>query len=98
MHILQPKHFFTLATQYGIDSEQLALEKLVHLTPNTQCHPDLTVSTSGFIIDTSHLFLGASPDRAVYDPVDLQKQFGFFRNQMSIFCAESDPSASMFLI
>ena len=52
MHILQPKHFSTLATQYGIDNEQLALEKYVS-HQNTHGHLDLTVSTSGFIIDTS---------------------------------------------
>ena len=76
MHILQPKHFSTLATQYGIDNERLALEKYVS-HQNTHGHPDLTVSTSGFITDTSHPFLGASPDGAIYDPIDLQKPFGF---------------------
>ena len=45
MHILQPKHFSTLATQYGIDNEQLALEKYVS-HQNTHGHPDLTVSAS----------------------------------------------------
>ena len=73
MHILRSKHFTTLATLYGIDNEQLALEKY----QNIHGHPDLTVSTSGFIIDTSHPFLGASPDGAAYNPVDLQKPFGF---------------------
>ena len=76
MHILQPKHFTTLATQYGIDNEQLALEKYVSHW-DIRGHLDLTVSTSGFIIDTSHPFLGASPNEAVYHPVDLQKPFGF---------------------
>ena len=76
MHILQSKHFSTLATQYGIYNEQLALEKYL-LHQNTHGHPDLTVSASGFIIDTTDPFLGASPDGAVYDPVDLQKPFGF---------------------
>ena len=65
-----------MAIQYGIDNEQLALEKYVS-HQNTHGHPDLTVSASGFIIDTSHPFLGASPDGAVYDPVDRQKPFGF---------------------
>ena len=46
MHILQPRHFTTLATQYGIDNEQLALEKYIS-HQNTHGHPDLTVSTSG---------------------------------------------------
>ena len=41
MHILQPKHFSTLATQYGIDNEQLALEKYVS-HQNTHGHLDLT--------------------------------------------------------
>ena len=76
MHILQPKCFSALATQYGIDNEQLAIEEYVS-HQNTHGHPDLTVSVSGFIIDTTHPFLGASPDGAVYDPIDLQKPFGF---------------------
>ena len=76
MHILQPKRFSTLATQYGIDNEQLTLEKYIS-HQNTHGYPDLTVSASGFIIDTTHPFLGASPDGAVYDPVDFQKPFGF---------------------
>ena len=76
MQILQPKRFSTPATQYGMDNEQLALEKYVS-HQNSHGHPDLTVSASGFIIDISYPFLGASPDVAVYDPVDLQKPFGF---------------------
>ena len=74
MHILQPQRFSTLATQYGIDNEQLALEKYV---AHQNTHGHLTVSASGFIIDTTHPFLGASPDGAVYDPADLHKPFGF---------------------
>ena len=70
-----------LATQYGIANEQLAMEKYVS-HQNTHRHPDLTVCASGFIIDTIHPFLGASPDGAVYDPVDIQSHLAF---QMSIF-------------
>ena len=90
MHILQPKHFSTLATQYGIDNEQLALEKYL-LHQNTHGHPDLTVSASGFIIDTTHPFLGASPDRAVYDPVELQKPFGFLEIKCSYSVQNQTP-------
>ena len=63
-HILQPKHFTTLAIQYGIDNENLALEKYVSYQ-NTHGHPDLTVSAFGFLTSTSHPFLGASPHGAV---------------------------------
>ena len=40
-------------------------------------HPELTVSSSGFIISTIHPFLGASPDGAVYDPSNTVQPFGF---------------------
>ena len=65
MHILQPKHFSTMAIHYGIDNEKLALEKYVS-RHKTHGHADLIVSASGFMIDTSHPFLGTSPDGAVY--------------------------------
>ena len=76
LHIIQPKHFSTLSIQYGIDNEQLAIQKyLSH--QNTHGHPNLTVSSSGFIIDTTHPFLGASPDGTVYDPIDFQRPHGY---------------------
>ena len=76
MEILQPKQFSTVATKYGINNESIAIQEYVSFQ-NTHGHPDLTVSASGFIIDTSHSFLGASPDDTVYDPSDIQEPFGF---------------------
>ena len=40
-------------------------------------HPDLTVSPSGFLVNPSHLFLGASPDGAVLDLSNPSEPFGF---------------------
>ena len=76
MEILQPKQFSTVATRYGINNESIAIQEYVSFQ-NTHGHPDLTVSASGFIIDTNHPFLGASPDGTVYDPSDIQEPFGF---------------------
>ena len=76
MEILQPKQFSTVATKYGINNESIAIQEYVSFQ-NTHSHPDLTVSASGFIIDTSHSLLGASPDGTVYDPSDIQEPFGF---------------------
>ena len=39
--------------------------------------PHLTVCASGFIVSTSHPFLGASPEGAVYDPSNSLQPFGF---------------------
>ena len=75
MHIIQPRGFSMLATQYGIDNGQLAIEQYIS-HQHTHGHPDLTVSASGFIIDTTNPFLGATPDGAMYDPADIHKPFG----------------------
>ena len=40
-------------------------------------HPELLVIKSGFIINPSFPFLGASPDGAVYDPSNQDQPFGF---------------------
>ena len=40
-------------------------------------HPDLTVCASGFIVNTAHPILGASPDGAVYDPSSTLQPYGF---------------------
>ena len=37
----------------------------------------LMVSPSGFLVSESHPYLGASPDGAVYDPLDVHQPFGF---------------------
>ena len=40
-------------------------------------HPDLMVTPCGFHISATHLFLGASPDGAIYDPQQNDHSFGF---------------------
>ena len=40
-------------------------------------HPALLVTKSGFLVNPSVPFLGASPDGAVYDPSNSDQPFGF---------------------
>ena len=62
--------------RYGIDHEQLAIEQYTqHQQANG--HPELLTTKSGFIINPSFPFLGASPDGAVYDPSNQDKPFGY---------------------
>ena len=56
--------------------EPIAISKYVEYQKSNG-HPDLTVCASGFIVSTSHPFLGASPDGAVYDPSNSLQPFGF---------------------
>ena len=74
--LLQLKKFTTAATQYGINTESTAIAAYT-LYQHEHGHPDLTVSPSGFIVCSTHPFLGASPDGAVYDPSSIRHPFGF---------------------
>ena len=76
LRIIQPKRFFSHATQYGVENEQQALTEYV-THQQTRGHHDLTVSPSGFFISSEYSFLGASPDGAVYDPSNAHHPFGF---------------------
>lgn len=76
MKILQPKHFTSAATDWGIRHESVAIEQYVKHQQN-HGHPNLTVTSCGFHISKSHPFLGASPDGAIYDPSNLCEPFGF---------------------
>ena len=76
LQIIQPKQFSTPALQYGIDNEKLALQEYVAYQ-NAHGHPQFTVSSCGFLVNTKHPFLGASPDGVVYDSSDTQQPFGF---------------------
>ena len=76
LRILQPKKFSTPATRYGIENEQAALERYITFQ-RTNGHPDITVSPSGFHINSECPYLGASPDGSVYDPSNTQQPFGF---------------------
>ena len=62
--------------KYGIENEKLALEAYVTWQHN-HGHPDLIMSSSGFLINPLYSFLGASPDGAVHDPSDVDAPFGF---------------------
>jgi len=76
LSILQPTNFTSDAMKYGIDNEKVALEQYVTLQHQSG-HPDLLVSPSGFIVNPSFPYLGASPDAAVYDPSNDKQPFGF---------------------
>ena len=62
LRISQPRSFSTAATKYGIDNEAVAYQK-------THAHPNLMVTSSGFIVSTSNPFSGASPDGAICDRI-----------------------------
>ena len=73
IRIIQPKHFSTPA---GIEKEECATREYKTYQHN-HGHPDLVVTAFGVIINPSWSFLGASPDGAIYDPVNSQEPFGF---------------------
>ena len=76
LRILKPTDFTTPAMRYGIDNEKLAIEQYTqHQQANG--HPELLVTKSGFIINPSFPFLGASTNEAVYDPSNQDQPFGF---------------------
>ena len=90
LRFIQPKSFSTTATRYGIDSEQDAV-KAYTTYMHCHSHPELVVSPSGFLIDTAHSFLGASPDGAVYDPSNVQQPFGFLEVKCPYSVRELSP-------
>ena len=67
LRILGIKKFSTVATQWGKDHEQTALEAYVK-HQNSSGHPGLYACKSGFVISETHPFLGTSPDACVHDP------------------------------
>ena len=76
LHIIQPKSFSTRATMYGIEKEQIAMSEYITYQ-HSRGHPDISVSPSGFLVSTTHPFLGASPDGAMFDPSNILQPFGF---------------------
>ena len=76
LRIIQPKLFSTRATAYGIEKEQTAISEYIAYQ-RSRGHPDIAVSPSGFLVSTTHPFLGASPDGAVFDPSNTLQPFGF---------------------
>lgn len=76
LQILQPKQFSTVATKWGIQNEAAAI-KQYQSHQQSHGHTGLTVCPVGFLISTSHSFLGATPDGAVYDPSSPEEPYGF---------------------
>ena len=93
LRIIQPKNFNTAATVYGIENEGVAIKKYTE-HQQTNGHPDLVVSASGFHVNPAFSFLGASPDGAVYDPSDNEKPFGFLEVKCPYSAKEVDPTAA----
>ena len=90
LRIIQPKNLSTPATSYGLEKESTAIKDYVSYQ---QCHGHvgLVVAASGVIINPSYCFLGASPDGAVYDPVSLDKPFGFLEVKCPYSTRSSTP-------
>ena len=76
LRIIQPKHFSTPATTYGIEKEETAIKEYVSYQ-HSHGHTDLMVSSSGVIINPEYYYLGASPDGSVYDPTTKEQSFGY---------------------
>lgn len=68
-HVLHPKPLLLLphAIAWGIENEPVACKEYCKYM-KANCHPNLTTSSCGFIIDQVKGWLGASPDAFVYDP------------------------------
>lgn len=76
LQIIQPKTFSTSATAYGIEKEECAIKEYISYQ-HSHGHKDLIVTPSGVIINPTYSFLGASPDGAIYDPLNPQQPFGY---------------------
>lgn len=112
LRIIQPKSFSTPATRHGIENEPVAIENYISYQQSNG-HPEIAVSPTGFYISVEHPFLGASPDGAVYDPANTLQPFGFLeikcpyanRSQTpaeacgtSGFCCDLDASSGNLLL
>ena len=76
LSILQPRSFSSAATNWGIQSEPLAIQ--AYLSHQRQLGRDsLIVGPCGFLVSETHPFLGATPDGTVYDPSNSEQPFGF---------------------
>ena len=76
LRILEQKQFSSAATEWGLKHEPLAIQQYIDY--QRACgNNHLMVSPSVCLVSESHPYLGASPDGAVYDPLDVQQPFGF---------------------
>ena len=80
LRIINKKSFTSAATEWGIANELAAVNAYVQFM-KSHGH-DVVVCSSVFFIWPSHLFLGASPDGAAYDPTSTFQCYDFFRNQV----------------
>ena len=71
LHIIDPKPFNCVATEWGKTHEACALEEYQKHHHN-RSNPDMVISNAGFAISEHYPFLGASPDGYVFDPNALE--------------------------
>ena len=76
LDILQPRSFHSVAIDWGIKNEPLAIQEYMSWCRYRGKH-EVVVEPSGFYISETHPFLGASPDGIVYDPANMNEPFGF---------------------
>ena len=77
LQILQPKHFSTSATQWGVSNASQAWEQYIQYQ-RSNGKDGMVVAPCGFFISKSHPFFGASPDGAVYNSSSSNQFFFFF--------------------
>ena len=71
LRILQPSHFSSAVTEWGIPHEHVAIAEYVEYQ-HQHGYSNLVVRPSGLLVSKAHPFLVASPDGLVYDPSDQQ--------------------------
>jgi len=74
LRIIEPKQFTSAATEWGKETEAIALQEY-EVNLKSLGHSDITVCRAGFVVCESHPFLGASPDGYVHDP-SRKEQYG----------------------
>lgn len=65
LQILNQKQFSSVATNWGIENEEKALERYMLFKKNSG--EEVSCSKCGFVVCEVYPFLGASPDAVVYD-------------------------------
>ena len=78
LRIIPPKSFSTAARRYGIENKERAVKQYI-AQQHSHGHPELLTTPSDFIINTNYLFLGTSPDGAVFDPINHEQPYAFLK-------------------